>query len=197
MGASAGVVGYDADSTPGQVLDGARSQFPGARFVDIGPVVDGLRALKTRDELAHLREACALCDVGQRAAREAAQPGKSEIQVYSAIHAALEASVNVRVPLGVDVISGERTLDMGGDPTQRTLQAGDLLMTDIHPRHPNGYWGDSCASFVVGGEASREQREIQSYLWEALAARSRSAQARREGQPSRYRAAWVREGTRI
>jgi Xaa-Pro dipeptidase len=168
MGAGAAVIGYDADSVPGHLLDAVCSQFPRARLRDIGPVVDALRALKTPGELAYLRAACALCDVGQRAARETALPGKNEIEVYSAIHASLEASVKARVPLGADVVSGDRTLEMGGDPGERVIKAGELLMTDIHPRHPNGYWGDSCATFVVGGEPLCEQRKVQQYLWEAL-----------------------------
>jgi Xaa-Pro aminopeptidase len=168
MGANSAVIGYDADSTPAYLLDGARARFPRAQFKDIGPVIDVLRSLKTKDELAYLRAACALCDVGQQAARSTALAGKSEIEVYSAIHAALEADVKARVPLGADVVSGERTLEMGGDAGERVIQFGELLMTDIHPRHPNGYWGDSCATFVVGGEPSVEQCKVQEILWEAL-----------------------------
>lgn len=166
--ANARVIGYDLDSTPAHLLEGLRSQFPHAQFKDISPLVDALRASKTEDELARLRAACALCDVGQQAARVAAAPGKSEIEVYSAIHAALELAVQARVPLGADVVSGERTLEMGGDASGRVIQTGDLLMTDIHPRHPNGYWGDSCATFVVGGEPTAEQRKAHQILREAL-----------------------------
>jgi len=168
MGASAAAIGFDADSTPAYLLDSARAQFPRAQFRDIGPAVDSLRVSKTVAELAYLRAACALCDVGQQTARTVAKPGATEIGVYSAVHAALEEAAKARVPLGADVVSGERTLDMGGDATGRALRVGDLLMADIHPRHPNGYWGDSCATFVVGGPPSPEQHQAQQVLWEAL-----------------------------
>lgn len=168
MKAGAARIGYDADSIPGHLLEAIRAEFHRAQLTDVGPVVDALRARKTVEEVSLLRAACQLCDVGQRVARESARPGTTEIEIYSAIHAAMEKAASSRLPLGADVVSGERTLETGGHPGGRLIRAGDLLMIDIHPRHPDGYWGDSCATFVVGGEPTSDQRHVHQLIWDAL-----------------------------
>ena len=53
---------------------------------------------------------------------------------------------------GCELMSGPRTVDPGGPPvpTARTVEAGDLVMSDVYPRHPNGWWGDSCSTITCG-----------------------------------------------
>ena len=46
-------------------------------------------------------------------------------------------------------MTGERTAEVGGPPTARTVSGGDLLLVDLVPRL-GAYWADSCATVALG-----------------------------------------------
>jgi Xaa-Pro aminopeptidase len=117
--------------------------------VDVTRELAAQRAVKDADELERIRAAVALCDAGQRAAREAARAGMTELDVWTAARAAIERAAGGRVPLLADVVSGPRTADVGGPPGTRELREGELLLVDLVPRRA-GYWGDSCATIALG-----------------------------------------------
>jgi Xaa-Pro aminopeptidase len=54
------------------------------------------------------------------------------------------------------------------------VNPGDLVMADVYPRHPNGWWADSCSTTVCGeprDDDRRAWRELHDGLragWEAL-----------------------------
>ena len=137
-------------------------------LVDVTAALARARAVKDPDELEAIRAAIALCDVGQRVAREAAEPGLSELELWSAVRAAIELAAGVRTPLLADLVSGPRTAEVGGPPGTRTLAAGDPVLCDLVPRLA-GYWGDSCATFVVGGEPAAGLAQAHRQAREALA----------------------------
>jgi Xaa-Pro dipeptidase len=124
----------------------------GLSLVDGTGAFAAARALKDADELDRLREAIALCDVGQREARARAEPGMTEIELWGLVRAAIERAAGCRTPLLADLASGERTGDTGGAPGERLLAEGELVLCDLVPRR-RGYWGDSCATFALGAAA--------------------------------------------
>ena len=116
---------------------------------DIGGALRGLRAVKTPDELAAIRRAIALCDAGQAAARTAVRAGVTELQAWNAIAGAMEAAAGERLPLLCDLVSGPRTAEVGGYPSDRVIEEGDLVICDLVPRF-GGVYGDSCSTIAVG-----------------------------------------------
>lgn len=137
-------------------------------LVDVAAELAGARAVKDPDEVEAIRAAIALCDAGQRAAREAAEPGMSELELWAAVRAAIELAAGERTPLLADLVSGPRTAEVGGLPGRRVLAAGDGVLCDLVPRLA-GYWGDSCATFAVGGEPSAVLADAHRRSREALA----------------------------
>jgi Xaa-Pro dipeptidase len=137
-------------------------------WVDAGRELAAARAIKDPDEVERLRRAIALCDAGQRAARALAAPGMTELELWTAVRAAIEKEAGGRTPLVADLVSGARTGAIGGPPGGRTLAEGDLVLCDLVPRR-DGYWGDSCATFALG-EAAASARTRQRATREALAA---------------------------
>jgi len=137
-------------------------------LVDVSAQLGRARAVKDPDELETIRAALVLCDAGQLAAREAAEPGMSELELWAVIRAAIDNAAGGRTPLLADLVSGPRTEEVGGPPTSRALAAGDAVLCDLVPRLA-GYWGDSCATLVVGGEADGPLREAHRRAREALA----------------------------
>lgn len=122
----------------------------GLDWVDVGNELGWARAVKDPDELSSIRAAIAICDAGQRAAREHAAAGVSELELWTSIRGAMESAAEARLPVLADLVSGRRTLDVGGPPGPHVLAEGDLVLCDLVPRVA-GYWGDSCATFAIGG----------------------------------------------
>ena len=145
--ALAGVLGGAQVATERGAL--AAALAAGLDTVDVGPELTRARAVKDEDEIALLRAALALCDAGQRAAREHARPGMTELALWSLVRAAIELEAGERIAVHADLVTGPRTANVGGAPGDRVIAEGDLVLCDLVPRRA-GYWGDSCATFAVG-----------------------------------------------
>lgn len=135
-------VAIDADSFPAALA-------AGLEWTDVSSELARARAVKDPDEVELIRQAIAVCDAGQAAAREHARPGMSELDLWAVTRAAMERAAGTRIPVLADLVSGPRTTDIGGLPGARVLEEGDLILCDLVPR-VSGYWGDSCSTFVVG-----------------------------------------------
>lgn len=140
--------------------------------VDITPTILAMRRQKYPDELALLRGCVAAVEAGHRAAREAIRPGVTEIDVYNAICAAAVATAGEPVlPLG-DFVSGERAFKIGGAPTARVLQPGDVMIVDLFPLI-DGYRADFTATYAVSERLTEAQQTLEVALHAALAAGER------------------------
>ncbi len=139
----------------------------GLSTVEVGAALAEARAVKDDDEVALLRAALALCDTGQQAAREHAEPGITELELWALVRAAIEREAGERTPVLADLVAGPRTAEVGGAPGNRVLAEGDLVLCDLVPRR-GGYWGDSCSTFAVG-KPSESARSRHRAAAEALA----------------------------
>jgi Xaa-Pro aminopeptidase len=125
-----------------------------------------LRAVKDDDEIARIRAATRLCDAGQAAARAALRDGVSEIEAWGSVQAVMETAAGERLSLLCDFATGERSGELGGPPTARTVREGDLAIVDLVPRLA-GYFGDSCATVAVG-DVPAEVRSAHARCCDAL-----------------------------
>ena len=159
------------------VLDGGRvaidaGYLPAALardidWVDVSEQLVQARAVKDPDEVELIRASIAVCDAGQAAARSSAVPGISELALWAEVRGAMEVAAEGRLPVLADLVSGPRTVEIGGPPGIRALASGDLVLCDLVPRVA-GYWGDSCATFAVG-EPSAAAREAHALVRDVLA----------------------------
>ena len=157
-------VGIELEHAPGRLVDLVRRAA--GRTAPIDGWLKPLRMVKTDEELAKLREAFALADEGHVAARRAVRAGAREIDVWTEIHAAVERQAGRRVPMGNDCVSGRREGNIGGWPETVELREGDTAIVDLGAA-PNGYWSDSCATYVAGAP-TRQAREIHDIVSRAL-----------------------------
>lgn len=134
-------VGIDATGLPAAIA-------AGMDWIDISRDLKQARAVKDPDELAAIRGAVRLCDVGQRAARLGAVPGTNELEVWQLARSAMERQAGGPLAVVADVLSGPRTALVGGPATARALAPSDLVLVDLVPRL-EGYWGDSCATVAL------------------------------------------------
>jgi Xaa-Pro dipeptidase len=141
----AGALAVELDSLPGDVVAG----LAGRDLRDVRPELQAARAVKDADELEAIRAAIGVADVGQAAARASLRAGAAELELWTETRAAMERHAGSRLPVLADFVTGERTAEVGGPPTARTVADGDLLLVDLVPRL-GAYWADSCATVALG-----------------------------------------------
>jgi Xaa-Pro aminopeptidase len=140
----------------------------GGPLVDVAPLLAEIRLRKDRDEIVRLARAYELSLTGQAAVGRGAVPGVSEIELYSAAHAAAQIEAGSPVDFGADLLVGARTALVCGPvatPGRHRAEPGDAVVADISVRH-DGYWGDTARTFVVGENA--EIRDVMASIDDVL-----------------------------
>lgn len=165
-GIKRGRLGVELNALPASLLLFLTAQYPGVELVDITAEITHLRIIKDEDEIASIRRAANLSDIGQAAVLRLAKTGMSELELFNLVRREIEESVGTRVPLMADFVSGAATATGGGLPTNKVINDGDLILTDFTPCL-NGYWGDSCSTIVMGAPTT-EQRSVFNLVREAL-----------------------------
>lgn len=127
----------------------------GVAAKDCTHIMSSLRIVKEEKEIDCLRQSALAADAGMKAAIEGIRVGITESQVAAEAEYAMRQS-GAEEFWRTYVSSGPRTGIAHGLPTNRKLEAGDLVMIDIHPI-VNGYSSDICRTVCVG-TAIPEQR---------------------------------------
>jgi Xaa-Pro dipeptidase len=164
-GLAKGLIGVD-----GMTLSQLRAYqelLPDAGLMDGDTLMQKVRLIKTRDEVALLHEASALADAVTQAAIDAVRPGVRECEVAG-------EAMRVLFRLGGEfahlaspfVASGERMSPPTRFATDKLIRDGDLVFIDIGACW-NGYFGD-VGRAVICGEPSAEQVLIYTTVYEAL-----------------------------
>jgi Xaa-Pro dipeptidase len=150
-------VGIESACLPVTLLERLRSSCTQLNFQDVTSLTERIRMIKDDQEISLIREALALCDLGQGLTKNLARPGATEIELLVEVRKAMEIRAAARVPLLADIVSGPRTAQVGGPPTSRILGDADLVISDLVPRY-KGYWGDTCNTCAVGEPNKEHQR---------------------------------------
>jgi Xaa-Pro aminopeptidase len=129
---------------------------------DCTPIFSELRMVKDTEEIERIRAAAKVASAGMKAAVEAVKPGLTESQI------AAEAEYAMRQAGAEEfyrsyVSSGPRTAIAHGLPTLRKLQAGELVMIDIHPV-VDQYNADICRTVCLGKPTAEQQSAYDLYL---------------------------------
>ncbi len=151
VGLRSGRLGFQPESCPAAVRTALAEHSPNVELEECGEIVGVLRMRKSASELEAVRRSIGVCDAAQAKVRDIAAVGVSEEAILQAIRETVDllAGGDVGVPLIHEVTSGPRSGRIGFSASERVLQQGDLLLTDIAPQI-DGYWGDSCATRSVG-----------------------------------------------
>ena len=155
----AGAIGVEQQDTTmllAQLLD--QALLPRAPLTPIDGWLVPLRAVKSTAEIQKLRDNFRLTDIGHAAARQAVQAGKREIDVWAAVHSAIQQAAGERVALGNDCVVGYRQNNIGGWPGDLEIRPHDNVIVDLSTI-VHGYWSDSCATYYAG-EPTPEQVKL-------------------------------------
>lgn len=155
--------------------------YPSAAFSDISNTVLHMRRIKEDDELALIRRSESQIALAYKTVKETIAEGKTELDALLAGSAALTKSAGEYTFFYGDFVSGERAEGVGGWPTGRVLQNGDLFIFDLWTT-TEGYWADTCRTFAVGGKHTTEQVKMHDAVLKAIDA---GEQELRPGVPAR------------
>ncbi len=175
-----GRVAFEPNYLTAALTATAQGALPDAIWQTLDPAAARLRAIKTAEELAKIRAALRLCDLGQQDLREHLRAGVTELELWASLKSRMEDAAGRRVPVAIDLVGGRRTVEMGGPPSGYRLAEGDAVICDVTPRL-DGYWGDNCGTYFVG-EPSAELKKIYATVNDVL---RRMVAAVRPGQPAR------------
>lgn len=155
-------------SAPGRVAVGNRTwaehalgvqrALPGAALELAAPVVDRLRMVKSAAEIEELAAAGAAIDRVHARMPEFLTVGRTEAEVGALIAAAILEEGHVGVDFTI-VGSGPNGASPHHELSDRTVQAGDVVVVDIGGETATGYRSDCTRTYVVGGSAPAEVAE--------------------------------------
>jgi Xaa-Pro dipeptidase len=140
----------------------------GLTLHDAQEVLELARVVKSTDEILAIRQAISICESGMREMQSAAQPGRTENQIWALLH-------KHNIEHGGEWIetrllnSGPRTNPWMQECSSRIINKGDLLCFDTDLIGPNGYLADISRSWLMGdGPATDGQRSLYSTAYEQM-----------------------------
>jgi Xaa-Pro dipeptidase len=148
-----GVFGRGTIAVAGKEI--MQSRFTSSEHVSATYLVEELRRVKSEDELVRIRQAAELSDRGYQHFAEAAEPGMTEYELVAEVEAFLKS--NGAEDNFMLIASGGTEVVGMKPPTERKLQIGDSVTTELTPQI-DGYWAQICRTLVIG-EPSAKQRE--------------------------------------
>lgn len=168
LGRSAQRVGVGARSWAEHAL-GVQQALPGSQLAVATPVIDRLRMVKSAAEIEELAVAGAAIDRVHDRMADWLTVGRTEAEVGADIAAAILEEGHVSVDF-VIVGSGPNGASPHHELSDRTVEAGDLVVVDLGGGIPSGYRSDCTRTYVVGGPPPADVAEWYAVLQAAQAA---------------------------
>ena len=125
------------------------SEAVDAETVPLTEAVEGLRAIKDAAELARMQAAARIADEALATAEPMLRPGVTEAVLQQTLDDAIRAAGASGPAYDTIVASGPNSALPHAQPTERQLQAGDLVIIDVGAT-VDGYRSDMTRSFVLG-----------------------------------------------
>ena len=186
--AGAWTLGYEQDHLV--VREATRlSEASAGRVEPRSDLVEGLRLIKSPDEVDWIRRAAELAQAALAETLPGIHPGQTEREIAADLEAALRHGGSEWHPFPTIVASGPRSALPHARTSDREVQAGDLLLIDFGAEL-GGYCADLSRTFVVGARATQRQRDIYELV---RAAQLRARTAIRAGQTGREADALARD----
>ncbi len=142
---------------------------PEADFLDASDALADLRLRKDQAEVDAMRQAVKIAQSALEAVIPQIQIGMTERELASELAMQLlRHGSESEIPFAPIVSAGPNSANPHASPTERKLQAGDLLVIDWGATH-HGYISDLTRTFAVG-EVEEEYKKIHAIVQEANAA---------------------------
>ena len=143
--------------------------------------LDELRQVKTREEIALIREACRIADVSAEYIRRFIQPGMQEREVAAELEWFMKMQGAEKASFDTIVASGARGALPHGKASDKVIVAGELVTLDFGAQY-QGYCSDMTRTFLVAGRYVRvEESPLYQVYQTVLEAQLSAVEAVRPG----------------
>jgi len=157
--ATIGLVGTYAMSAA--LSDQLRDALPDATFIEASDLVDAIKVIKSPEEIARIRDTCALQDAAMRAAFAAIQPGMTDREVAAV---AADTSFRLGAEMGIWLVGSYKI----GQPSgfgpwhfaNRRIEKGDALALLVETNGPGGYYCELGRTCVLGDIPAAMEEEF-------------------------------------
>ncbi len=140
----------------------------GFEVIDGVTVSEDARVIKSEDEIACIRWACAVAELGIEKLKEALKPGVTEVQLWALLNYTNLAN-NGDWHDGRMLASGPRTNPWCQEASERVVEAGDLVGFDTDMIGPYGYFADISRTFHCGPDKpTKRQKQLYRYAVEEV-----------------------------
>lgn len=130
-------------------FESLRESLPQVHFEDASDLIWQLRMIKSEAEQTLMRQSAAITTKAFEAVFAAAAPGVSERDLARIAGETMMREGADRPGFIVAASGSENHHILSGKPTDRTLQAQDMLWLDMGVVY-QGYWSDFCRATIIG-----------------------------------------------
>ncbi|MFF2755189.1 M24 family metallopeptidase [Psychrobacillus sp. NPDC058041] len=135
-----------------------QERIPSIQISRVDEKINELRVIKSEEELVNMRKAAELADYAVEVGCKEIAEGKTELEILNAIELAVKEKGASQMAFDTMVLSGPKTASPHGNPGDRKIQKGDLVLFDLGVIY-NGYCSDITRT-VAFGEPSADKREV-------------------------------------
>lgn len=153
----------------------------GIKYKPQAKTVEGLRFIKTADEIARLRAAAEISDYAMAQVNEIAHVGMSEKALAWELEKTMRERGADKVAFDIIVAAGINGARPHHDPSDYKMQLGDAITIDIGAT-VNGYHSDITRTFHLGENPSDKFWEIYTLVEDALEAATDQLRAGASGK---------------
>jgi Xaa-Pro dipeptidase len=152
--ATIGIVGLDGMTRaaegviPYVLMETFKRELPQATFVSATSLMQEARSVKSDEELAVLQRAAAIAELAADAMRDTARAGVPDALVFAAVYNAMLTNGG-EVPTMLLWRAGPGAQDTFYLPTNRPLEPGDQIVTELEAKHA-GYRAQVVQPLFVG-----------------------------------------------
>ena len=142
-------VGFEADVVTVKSLTDMQAKVPAADWVASSGLVEGLRTVKSADELAVISRAAAIADAAILHAYANARPGQTEKELAWKLEVFMRERGADGLAFEIIVGAGEHGALPHHSPTDREIRAGEPIVIDLGAR-VDSYHSDLTRTFSLG-----------------------------------------------
>lgn len=148
------VIGSDLSLMKHGTFNALVRTFPGHRLVDCEQIAYDVRSRKHPGEIANLRNAAKLFDIGVKKTISLVREGQTAFELRSNFENSVREAVAQDPKLG----NYEKTFFFPhvGTGDGSVVRRGDIIKLDCGVRI-NGYWSDGCRHFCLGGPSDEQK----------------------------------------
>jgi Xaa-Pro aminopeptidase len=158
-------IGVESSQVPAGVLNGI---IQGTEITNVDATIHAIKRRKDVDELELLNRSMRAGEAAMTAGLRDIKPGMSELEIYFLCHQAAQSALGTQALMYGDFVTGPRTEQVGGPPSDRKVQAGELVLLDFSTIIGH-YRADFANTHICAGKPSDRQRDMFLACMEAIA----------------------------